>query len=556
MTTLALLAKQSDSPESSAVCRAIVDLYLEWTENVYEKSLAEQRESKQLFEFLIADKPNRIVNLPRDSDDAEDKKVLILGTPIPQQSFKTTAVNLIKEKFVPFNGPGALVVFDTDRVLLQLDSLGIFQLYMSRGPHGTAISNRAVLASALAGNKVEFDSVSLLEMIVTEGNLDGFHPYKHVEALEGNQLISISSDGQFEVLSSPTVDLRSTCSADEAIDELLANVKNAANTYGPLRCKLTGGLDSRLNLALCHSTGVDFDCFTRNHPCPDSHVAIQLTNSLNLPHTVDSSIDQVKIGCIAVSEACSGTWWSTKHSHDEAERLSISGAGGAYNRLHYLQSPWRQPTRSSIREAKHLNGYLSDKRRAILTEDQFQTLALRFEERINNLKTDGISFHQAIDEVYLDRDRTWLGRGTSRSIGHMVCPLFSPRFYQYGRKFSPLARARSMPHRTLTSRLWPELNQIPYLEKKNKLSSRVYGLLPLKMTTRIRRQRFIVSGHSEHTPDAFESSCLSEMFSPWQFSAISGSQYQSKVHDIVETEQYIRDVNRVLSQTVKTANTR
>jgi hypothetical protein len=545
MSTFAVLSK---APEASAAIekfRCITDFFLTSTSEVYEPAAAVRREAGGLSLFWVMSESEREVH-----SATGDETVLLLGTPIPEQPVLQAIPALGEGQPFPFDGIGAIVVCGNDSVTLQADKFGVFPIYTSVGPNGLAVSNRAILACALAGNEVEFDLTNLLESIATEGNLGNREPFKHVQRLEGGRVATLLDGGQLDIGKKLHIDIRSSCSADDAIEEMRAIVQNAAKLYGALRCKLTGGFDSRLNLAVIHSTGVDYDCITWNHPCPDSKLASQITGELNLPHVLEPRQNRDLSSCVAITEGCSKRRFVRETTQGVKKRV-VSGAGGEFNRLYFLQNRLSQPTHRSISQKKRGLRFLSEKRKSFLTRQQVHCLSGRFDDRLQELMASGCSFYQAIDEVYLDRDRSWFGRSCSRSIVFDLTPLFSERFYQYGRSFTPLERAHSLPHQTLINRLFPGLQKFRFHRNEPKFTSKVLQYTPSAFRVWCWKRQFRSLAKPESLPATIEQSSLVELFSPWQLKVLAGTPIWDKIRDILAAEDYFQEINKLVRQPIQ-----
>ncbi|MDB2318425.1 hypothetical protein N9V88_02420, partial [bacterium] len=419
----------------------------------------------------------------------------------------------------------------------------------SKGPNGVAFSNRAVLAIALSGNRVIFDEENLLELIATEGNLGQGEIFKSVRRLPAAKYVCIKGSEKISERTNEKMetDVQNPCDMDFAIHKMTEFICLAQKQYGEIVCKLTGGYDSRLNLALMKNANVPFKCFTRI-PVEESEIAISLSKKLGLPHILEKRSPSLNVNIEPVSLNEGMSLPKALEIQIPPSPMFVSGAGGEFNRLYFLDVQKNSSRQNPSFKNRHQR-YLSWKRKSFLKNRQIKFLARRFDARLNSLSTGKGFTYQAIDEIYLDRDRSWFGRTLSSGAGHQITPLFNSCFYQFGRRFPPRERLNSLPHQKIISKLIPQCRDIPYYSAKKRPLSRFFSKVPSELKAKIRAARWSAAfGKHRTIKQTYYTSVLAEIFEPWQIASMQSLhlQYRKRVDSLLKTEEYIQKINRVI----------
>ncbi len=208
---------------------------------------------------------------------------------------------------LPF--PHAALLWDGSRLEIELDPLGAWPLYLRRLPGGLAVGTSALTLARLAPS-CDFDPEGVAELL-TFGQLLGSRTlYAGIEALPpGARRIDSRSASRRErlLLASEPEPRRSL---DQAADQILAAI-DAAVGMAPVSSLpgllLSGGLDSRLVLALLVRSGQPVRAFTFGQPgCADEKLARRATSVLGVRHRVAAwrpqALEQVLDHAVALTD--------------------------------------------------------------------------------------------------------------------------------------------------------------------------------------------------------------------------------------------------------------
>jgi asparagine synthase (glutamine-hydrolysing) len=186
--------------------------------------------------------------------------------------------------------PHAAIAFDGSRLLLVLDQLGAWPLYMRLLPRGVAIGS-AALPLAKLPPAVDIDPIGVSEML-TFGQLMAEHTlYRGVEALPPGARFVLTA-GQVErtrteAPSTPAA-RRTLAMAADLVHATLAETTSSilAPDHRPALL-LSGGLDSRLILALLATQGAHPRAYTFGQPgCADERLARRAAAVVGVDHQV------------------------------------------------------------------------------------------------------------------------------------------------------------------------------------------------------------------------------------------------------------------------------
>ncbi|MDA7925063.1 hypothetical protein N9B60_06645, partial [Mariniblastus sp.] len=311
---------------------AILNVFLEDAALIYDPEMIHQSFKQKDGIFTFEAHPSQ---RPKPSNKATRFDTcnlrMLLGTPV----FST---NLPETGNPPadftFEGNGAIITSDPSAIEIRTDRFGSYPIYQSKGPRGVAFSNRAVLAIALSGNRVIFDEENLLELIATEGNLGQGEIFKSVRRLPAAKYVCIKGSEKISERTNEKMetDVQNPCDMDFAIHKMTEFICLAQKQYGEIVCKLTGGYDSRLNLALMKNANVTFKCFTRI-PVEESEIAISLSKKLGLPHILEKRSPSLNVNIEPVSLNEGMSLPKALKIQIPPSPMFVSGAGGEFNRL-------------------------------------------------------------------------------------------------------------------------------------------------------------------------------------------------------------------------------
>jgi hypothetical protein len=337
------------------------------------------------------------------------------------------------------------------------DPYGLYPLYIANLAKTRAISNNPLLVLALEGINPKISKQSLWERVITEGNLGGETLFTDVRRLEKCEWAYLSEAGI--TTRSYTLENKEI-NALSLIELLQKSYLKIISSGRQVVLKLTGGMDSRLNLGVAVSLGERPLCYTKSSP--DTLIASDLAKRFGLLHlVVDTNGKPLPVS-------------TSKHRVDDNEVVFITGGCGELARAFYLKA---------VHKKNHLDAvlatYLSPKRRAMLSAYKINTLRARLESRIRELSNSSEkTFLDPVDGIYVDRIRTWYAEAWTDPLGSNDCPLLlGPAIYNYARGLDINSRANSIPHSVLIEKLLGG-DLPPYLKLKGNLASRALRHFP------------------------------------------------------------------------------
>lgn len=350
------------------------------------------------------------------------------------------------------------------------DPYGFYPVYVSRGPSPRTFSNCQLLASALNGEKPSVDENAVIERLVTEGNLGSRCLLSNIRRLLPAEWISMDSGGaSIHSYKIPQV----TISKDDYLG-ILANSVEAARKLGrPIVLKLTGGRDSRLNLAVMIKSLARPLCFTKKSI--DSPSAKFLAQKHDLLHVdVDAASGEIVGDAESVAE----------YEKVEAKAVYVTGGCGELARAFYLKEAGSllQNIKMAI---DHV--YLSTKRRALVDGDKIAILQRLLNLRYAEAQANEPSGCEPVDALYVDRIRSWYSEAWASPIGSNNIPLLvGPATYAYARNYTLNQRAQGQPHDDLISDVLGEIDP-PYLKPAYGVAARIEQALPFGAQVNLRR---------------------------------------------------------------------
>ena len=329
------------------------------------------------------------------------------------------------------------------------DPYGLYPLYIAKVAKTRVISNNPLLVLALEGINPEISKKALWERVITEGNLGSETLFTRVRRLEKCEWVYLSEAG----ISTRSYTLENKeINALRLIELLQKSYLKIISSGRQVVLKLTGGMDSRLNLGVAVSLGEQPLCYTINSP--DTLIASDLARKFGLPHLVVDTKGQP----LPVS--------TSQHRFDAKEAVFITGGCGELARAFYLKTIHKNHLDAVLAK------YLSPKRRAMLSGVKISALSARLEERIKELNNSSEkTFFDPVDGIYVDRIRTWYAEAWTEPLGSNDCPLLlGPAIYNYARGFDINSRADSVPHSVLIEKLLGG-DLPPYLKLRGNLAS-------------------------------------------------------------------------------------
>jgi len=191
----------------------------------------------------------------------------------PQESISATILRRIQTlgMEVPANVDGAFAAawYDSQNQRWHIfnDKMGLIPLFWSAQDHRLVVAPKAQLAWLASGDPLEIDAVGVADLLRTQNMVDDHTLIKGVQWLQGGQVVCWGEEGcgtyrywnfhHHEPSIHDTDEL-----IDSALNTLERTVKRQANCDSPLLLGISGGIDSRLILAVCESIGRVPNCFT------------------------------------------------------------------------------------------------------------------------------------------------------------------------------------------------------------------------------------------------------------------------------------------------------
>jgi asparagine synthase (glutamine-hydrolysing) len=187
--------------------------------------------------------------------------------------------------------PYAAVRWDGARVTIHLDALGAWPLYLRRLAGGLAIGTAALPLARLAPVS-DLDPEGVVELLSLGQLLGQRTLFRQIEALPAGARYTIDADSirrrRWREEDAPASGRTLKAAADQilaALDETVAGAGSASEEQAGVL--LSGGVDSRLVLALLARHGYPVRAFTFGQPgCADERYASRVTAALGVPHRI------------------------------------------------------------------------------------------------------------------------------------------------------------------------------------------------------------------------------------------------------------------------------
>lgn len=378
----------------------------------------------------------------------------------------------------------AILTSDEEAAACVPDPYGTYPVYVSTSGQGLIVSNDPVLSEATAGRRLVGNRVGLIERILTEGNLDCNYPLGGVRRLGPGEWATFSK-GTSAVCSyrySPRV-----LDKDRMGDLLVSQFKKIGELERPVILKLTGGKDTRLNLAAALEAGMRPLCYTIRSA--DSTSAGMLSKEYGLLHV---HVDASHMPIDPDSEA------GVEYMRIRKQAVYITGADGALCKAHYMKGMKPQTVESLEFIAQN---YINDKREALLSGKAANSCYLELSRRWRSLDVSGAWWVNGCrtSALYVDRVRTFSGEAWARPSGAMDIPALSgPAMQGYGLGFSLFSRESAEPHIALIRALLGE-TKTPYFMHKQSFLGALRARCPRAI--RVAIWRFVLNLRYARLPD-------------------------------------------------------
>jgi hypothetical protein len=392
----------------------------------------------------------------------------------------SNAVSLksIPLSFVPIHSPErsigiyTIIEADTNAAICIPDPYATYPIYHLIEESISIISNDPVLALSVAGKNLELSEVGIVERLLTEGNLGDSYILKNIPRLKPGEWIVVMNQST-NVLSYKFLPEKITRVDFEAL--MVSQFRKLGNLNRPIILKLTGGKDTRLNLLFALKAGLRPLCYTIKSI--DSLFAQALSEKFGLTHVhVDNLGNPIDPSSIAAQE----------YQKIKERAVFITGADGALAKAHYQK---KSSYGIGAELDSTLNTYLGFRRRALLSEKHYGDCRKKFLNDWNSLLVGNSCWwvNSPSDALYVERVRTFTGEAWAHPSGAVNVPTLSgPLTYGYGAGFSHSQRLKKIPHISLIETI-PDFKEIPFLELKPSVLSRIIDVLPSILKAYIHR---------------------------------------------------------------------
>jgi asparagine synthase (glutamine-hydrolysing) len=427
-------------------------------------------------------------NVPRDAAATMNFPDLVIGAPVQSSPKLSQDAVKILERIVP---PFALVQYNSQDspVVAVTDSLGYYHLYWYQGDGWAAVSNSALALARCADVKMD-------EEALAHRSLLGFHlaestPFRGINKL-GPGGVCVLSVGKVHVgmytdaaasLRRASVDRSLGDCAREVADLLRARMTRYVEEYPELLLQLSGGLDSRVELAAIPPklrSGLRALTLSASGS-RDADIAVSLANSANLEHQVlslepISDLDSVGAWQLVRQEAvrynCSGDPIAHSVLRWAENQLGAGprahGAGGEIIRGFYYAGQQQRDTVNAI-DVRRLAKWRLFSNDVIQAEclgraraDWAQEVTVsRLQEIFSGYDCDWLT---ATDMFYtFQRMSRWAGLNLTAASNERVLlsPLIDPRFVGAAFACSPRYKRGSRLMASILYQLDSELADVP-----------------------------------------------------------------------------------------------
>lgn len=355
-------------------------------------------------------------------------------------------------------------------------------VYWARADDIWLVSNRALLLARLLWHDdlPRYELSHLVPLIIDGYMRSRWTPYRGVELLGPEETLTIRDGVTRVARDSDPPECGTLAPTDAHREAAMERLRLAVTVPGKaITCALTGGRDSRLVAAALRSTGVAFQAFTRGAPDhPDVVIAQQVAHRLGIPHERQASLQEAvdPSGVMTVDLAArtrqvlfASDGMVSAFENIDLDRGSLGGIqefGGSGGEA--LRGGFAKSVATDLRPTwEAATGFLLDRAHRFWRLFVPGALEVYTGEIRTWIATDRALGHTP--GASLDRYYTWYrtGRwkagftaaGRANPVRH---PLLDDAMTRFGLRIAPEAKAEHALVIALTTRLAPELRDVPY----------------------------------------------------------------------------------------------
>ena len=389
-----------------------------------------------------------------------------------------------KESVFALNGHFVAMRFTPQQIEFYTDSVGIRSLFLARWKTNLIFSTRFDWLLKILPEK-SFDWSALGSWWSSINSFTGQSIIQEIRRIKSSGYVSIEGD-DIEVKTKPWRPFKKEATQETTINELLEISSSFSQHSEPISIGLSGGLDSRVLLALMmHQPKSDFDIYTftnRNHP--DEGVARLLGNKTGKPHRFQEfeelTVDQI---LHALPEVSSRSMLSASISQLSQiatyEKLghftpqTIDGGLGEIGRRRYLRSV-EMNGGNALKEnnPRRLLPYFIDVKANIFKKEIRELM----ETGVQDDLAETMSYMPSVNEIGIDN---WLDLFSIRTrivnlggiqqdiidekILHLM-PFIQPVFLNSILNLPPNSRKNAKLYRSIIQRFAPQLTRVPLVK--------------------------------------------------------------------------------------------
>lgn len=386
----------------------------------------------------------------------------------------------IQDTRTAINGEYSFVLIRAEGLLAFNDRLGIENIYLDIRSDNLFITNRMSLYAAC--KNAEYDYASLLYLPVLGFRFAEKTLYEGLSVLPQGAYIETKKD-KVQVYTDPYFFLRAGPDKNQllsGLEECIAYLENIFHDQETVNLGITGGMDSRLVLALLLNTELKdkIQLYTNGFPeNPDVIVGKQIARELGLKHINNipsSSVSpkhdaQTIIKNLAIhayqNEGMFGAW-DLKAYPKSGNRMVLTGMVGELLKG-YCKSPYHYSTTPQAHDFIPKQGLLDplnllNKRARKLVDEELR-------ERVSFYLSSGCEYNDVPDIFYLkERIPNWLGaaRRVDSYSDQGINPLNSSKLIQYAFSLNSKQRQSCLVHYQSLKELCEPLLKVPFAGQK------------------------------------------------------------------------------------------
>lgn len=435
----------------------------------------------------------------------------------------------VQETRTAINGEYSFVLIQKEGLLAFNDRLGIENIYLDIRGDRLFITNRMSLYAAC--NKTDYDYSSLLYLPVLGFRFAEKTLYRSLSVLpQGaylethNGKIVVCTDPYFFLDSAPDKNLLLS-----GLEECIAYLENIFRDKETVNLGITGGMDSRLVLALLLNTGLKdkLQLFTNGFPeNPDVIVGKQIAKELGLKHTNNIPLPRVSqkhdaqsiIKNLAIhsyqNEGMFGAW-DLKAYPKSGNKMVLTGMVGELLKG-YCKSPYNYSSIPLAHDFIPKQGLLDPL--DLLNRHTKSVVDEELRERVNFYLSSGCDYNDVPDIFYLkERIPNWLGaaRRVDSYSDQGINPLNSSKLIQYSFSLNAQQRQSCLVHYQSLKELCEPLLAVPFAGQRWDRELRNYG----------------ADESIFHKPVLLDSSPATSK--PWQFTINDNSNLRNRIAILV-----------------------